>query len=170
MNHQPIDIINKKFKIDSHNHEMCIWALSYLKKLSFDLAPNKRHLSHPYQDVIAILWSIENDGERELILKKMKAAWNQKKLRKKGDRKTCSYLISLQAQQELAELAASKGMPINKTLEAIIKKAYQTLGKKKSSAVPTEAPMDLMPIHELMDELSKSINGSSAPGPDIKIL
>lgn len=163
-------MINKKFEIDSQNYEMCIWALSYLKKLSFDLAPNTNHSPHPYQDVIAILWSIKNDGERELILRKMKAAWSQKKLREKGDRKACSYLISLQTQQELAELAASKGMPINKTLEAIIKKAYQSLGKKKSLTTTAEASMDLKQIQELMETLSTPFNRSCGPGPGIKIL
>lgn len=169
MNTQSIEIINKIFSIDSLNQDMCVWALSYLKKLPFNLVRSRGYPTHPYQDVIEILLSIENDGERELILRKMKAAWKQKKLREKGDRKTCSYLITPQAQQQLAQIAAAKKLPINKTLETIIKKAYQSMGKKKTLTMASNAPIDKQRIRELFYSFHTPQDTSNAPKPDIQI-
>lgn len=167
MTYSEIDRINKIFTIDSLDNQMCNWAISYLAKLPFVPPLPKMHPTASYQAIIHTLGSIQNKAEQELVLRKMKAAWNQKIRRENKERKTCSYLLTPQTQEQLALLAASNEQPIYKTLEMIINKAFRVMERKKPQAIEPEAPIANQQFEDLVKDLTRPIPTNGAPGPNI---
>lgn len=109
---------NRLSWIKNNNPTQIKWAHQYLRKYGVQIAVGSIGLYEDLQD-----WDDKNPDDsayRELI-RKMKAAWAQKKLRDKHDgRKTHNFILSTKAKGNLDSLAKRQHRSITNTLENLI--------------------------------------------------
>ncbi|WP_157384262.1 hypothetical protein [Pseudomonas helleri] len=107
--------------IERNNPDMQQWAIRYLNGKGADISKQTT-----YDELVR--WSEnwpENSEKREL-LKNMKGAWRQKKLRESKDgRQANNFIISLLAKRKLKNLASSRKATITETLEWLIQSGFE---------------------------------------------
>lgn len=106
--------------INRRDQRQVEWACEYLRRRgipvggSYDPYLELRSVSNP--------WGDSADG-REFV-RKMKAAWSQKKYRDKRDgNKSVSFVISKEARKRLRRSAKQAGIKMNKMLERLIEES-----------------------------------------------
>ena len=106
------------------------WAIQYLNGKGADISKQTT-----YDELVR--WSDnwpENSEKREL-LKNMKGAWRQKKLRESKDgRQANNFIISLLAKRKLKNLASSRKATITETLEWLIQSEFELKEQYKTQA------------------------------------
>lgn len=116
--------------IERNNPDMQQWAIQYLNGKGADISKQTT-----YDELVR--WSDnwpENSEKREL-LKNMKGAWRQKKLRESKDgRQANNFIISLLAKRKLKNLASSRKATITETLEWLIQSGFELKEQYKTQA------------------------------------
>ena len=116
--------------IERNNPDMQQWAIRYLNGKGADISKQTT-----YDELVR--WSDnwpENSEKREL-LKNMKGAWRQKKLRESKDgRQANNFIISLLAKRKLKNLASSRKATITETLEWLIQSEFELKEQYKTQA------------------------------------
>ncbi|MDO8330299.1 MAG: hypothetical protein Q7T36_07500 [Fluviicoccus sp.] len=111
--------------IDRKNPKQLEWAVNYLAN-HFIGDPRIRDFGAYLDDAEKSFTSqaAENLDKALIVYKRMRAAWNSKKIRgKTSDRKGYSYVMSTGVAKKMRELAGNKS--VSETLEDIIEHAYQ---------------------------------------------
>ena len=116
--------------IERNNPDMQQWAIRYLNGKGADISKQTT-----YDELLR--WSEnwpENSETREL-LKNMKGAWRQKKLRESQDgRQATNFIISLLAKRKLKSLASSRKATITETLDWLIQSGFELKEQYKTQA------------------------------------
>lgn len=116
--------------IERNNLDMQQWAIRYLNGKGADISKQTT-----YDELLR--WSEnwpENSETREL-LKNMKGAWRQKKLRESQDgRQATNFIISLLAKRKLKSLASSRKATITETLDWLIQSGFELKEQYKTQA------------------------------------
>ena len=112
--------------LDNKSEDNLIWAVNYLiKKGGLRIEDRGQsvstqiHIEHYNQRIFP--HSFYSDGEKELLIKKMKAAMSQRNNRSKlksKHKKAYSFIMDKNIQKQLKQLAGDR--PINETLEDLI--------------------------------------------------
>lgn len=100
------------------------WTINYLvkkKRISANEVTSHVELARFYSNLAA-----DNLESAQLLMKEMKAAWSQKKIRDKSNgRKGYSFVMSKDVKTLLERLASNNYVPINAALEGMIRNNYQ---------------------------------------------
>jgi hypothetical protein len=125
-----IDSNNWIYEIDSGGQSIRLWAINYLRKNNWLIHSPYEHI--PPCSISEIIQHIPPSPNKELMLRKMRSAFDQKQLRdKKNGRKSYNFIMSTQIQQILKSLARDIDKPMNETLELIIRNDYQLVREFK---------------------------------------
>ncbi|HOY23024.1 MAG TPA: hypothetical protein PK002_07700 [Cellvibrio sp.] len=117
-------------EIDSGNALIRIWAFEYLAQHGLTHGRN----IYGGEQIRRLIDEIPNNAYGLLLLKRMYAAYAQKKQRsKKNGRKAYNFVMSTQAKARLEALAKEIGRPLNETLESLIMKEYWHLKTEKDA-------------------------------------
>lgn len=114
--------------IKKDNQDMLKWAIRYL---------NNHRASIPeqttYEELIGASEKWPDSSEIREILKKMKGAWRQKKLRESlNGKKPRNFILSTSANKALETLAKSRNKNITDTLEWLIKSGLEIKNQYRS--------------------------------------
>lgn len=124
------DINNWIHGIDSGTQSIKLWAIKYLLKNNCLNYSPYEHI--PSCSIRELIQRIPPSPDKELMLRKMRSAFDQKQLRdRKNGRKSYNFIMSTQIQQMLKSLARDIDKPMNETLELIIRNDYQLVREFK---------------------------------------
>lgn len=123
--------------IDLYDKNQCEWAKRYLVKNQFSIDSHKP-LDTQIESIISNFNKrYSSDEHATLIMKKMKAAWNQKENRSKNKgRKAYSFVMDTKIAAKLKEISGD--YPLYQTLEDLIEQGF-VLNKNEALLVKIEA-------------------------------
>lgn len=106
------------------------WAIRYLNGKGADISKQTT-----YDELVRWSENWPDNSEKRELLKNMKGAWRQKKLRESKDgRQANNFIISLLAKRKLKSLASSRKATITETLEWLIQSGFELKEQCKSQA------------------------------------
>lgn len=121
------------------------WAINYLNSKGETIRNNK------YEDLSTWADEIEDTAHNELLIRKMKSAWRQAKLRSKDkEKKSYSFILKTETKHQLDNLSRINKKTLSETIEDLITKASKRAQKaddKKNKTEPAPKELDLKISH-----------------------
>ena len=128
--------------VNRKDEDQCAWVWSCLRKEVVpqlhstgwngfgELLPMNPSEMYLFSYAIFYFWS-GSAAEKELLVRKMKNAWGQKKFRKKKDgKRSINTYVDVEIGKKLDELVFHYDLTIHRTIEMLIKKEYERLKDK----------------------------------------
>lgn len=128
-------LANESFKtifnwLNSKDKEQCEWAWEYIKSRSnvtFHLAPVTNYEHYSYTHIAFDLWDEQNET-KQIFLRNIAKANNQRNFRKKSESKRClNTYIHISSKEKLDYLTEIKKLKISEVLELLIEAEYNKL-------------------------------------------
>ncbi|MCQ3000713.1 hypothetical protein NLO98_13215 [Pseudomonas syringae] len=117
------------------------WAIDYL--IAKGVIASKIRLCSPRDTLIEWSESIRNTPFNELLIKKMKAAWRQKRYRDGlVKKKSYSFILDMKVKDQLDGLARRHKKTISETLEDLINQADLKARKAELKKGPAKSERD----------------------------
>lgn len=114
------------------------WAINYLNSKGETIRSNK------YEELSIWADEIEDTAHNELLIRKMKSAWRQAKLRSKDkEKKSYSFILKTETKNQLDNLSKTNKKTLSETLEEIIIKASRRAQKSEEKKNRTEPELKI---------------------------